>query len=185
MQAGKLKGYAVSGLKRSPLAPNLPTLNESGIAGYDEQYGKVYRTLMLAKLGFEVNFEQGDDPLARELLKVTIELLHKSQMGYHEFFAQLAVSFSREWRLDQSLILAELVVDEDIRSILENWRGLYFAMLQARPESDLEAIALCLNDRNPAVILTRPQIEAVWDKIDQEDDWSAFNELLNRIQHRI
>lgn len=35
VQAGKLKGYAVSGLKRSPLAPNLPTLNESGIAGYD------------------------------------------------------------------------------------------------------------------------------------------------------
>src|SRR5262249_9984038 len=35
VQAGKLKGFAVSGLKRSPLAPNLPTLNESGIPGYD------------------------------------------------------------------------------------------------------------------------------------------------------
>ena len=33
--AGKLKGYAVSGLKRSPLAPDLPTLNEAGIPGYD------------------------------------------------------------------------------------------------------------------------------------------------------
>jgi len=33
--AGKLKGYAVSGLKRSPLAPDLPTLNEAGLPGYD------------------------------------------------------------------------------------------------------------------------------------------------------
>ena len=57
-------------------------------------------------------------------------------------------------------------------------------MLNASPESDLEAIALRLKDANPAVMLTRPQIEAVWDKIDQEDDWSAFNELLSRIQDR-
>lgn len=35
VQAGKLKGYAVSSLKRSALAPDLPTLDESGIAGYD------------------------------------------------------------------------------------------------------------------------------------------------------
>jgi len=35
VRAGKLKGLAVSGLKRSPLAPNLPTLNESGLPGYD------------------------------------------------------------------------------------------------------------------------------------------------------
>ncbi len=33
--AGKLKGYAVSSLKRSPLAPDLPTLDEAGIRGYD------------------------------------------------------------------------------------------------------------------------------------------------------
>jgi tripartite-type tricarboxylate transporter receptor subunit TctC len=35
VRAGKLKGYAVSGLKRSPLAPDLPTLNEAGLTGYD------------------------------------------------------------------------------------------------------------------------------------------------------
>ena len=157
---------------------------ESWISGYDEQYGKVYRTLMLAKLGFEVDFEQGDDPLARELLKVTIELLHRSQVGYHEFFAQLTAVFSREWRLNQALILAELEVDGDLRSVLEDWRRLYFTMMNASPESDLEAIALRLKDANPAVMLTRPQIEAVWDKIDQEDDWSTFNELLSRIQDR-
>ena len=35
VRAGLLKGFAVSSLKRSPLAPDLPTLDESGIAGYD------------------------------------------------------------------------------------------------------------------------------------------------------
>ena len=32
---GKLKGFGVSGLKRSALAPNLPTLDESGLKGYE------------------------------------------------------------------------------------------------------------------------------------------------------
>ena len=35
VRAGKLKGFAVSSLTRSPLAPDLPTLNEAGIPGYD------------------------------------------------------------------------------------------------------------------------------------------------------
>ena len=35
MRAGKLKGFAVSSLKRSPLAPDLPPLDEAGLKGYD------------------------------------------------------------------------------------------------------------------------------------------------------
>jgi len=35
VRAGKLKGFAVSSLTRSSLAPDLPTLNEAGISGYD------------------------------------------------------------------------------------------------------------------------------------------------------
>lgn len=35
VQAGKLKGFAVSSLKRSSLAPDLPTLDEAGIKGYE------------------------------------------------------------------------------------------------------------------------------------------------------
>lgn len=35
VRAGKLKGFAVSSLQRSPLAPDLPTLDEAGIKGYD------------------------------------------------------------------------------------------------------------------------------------------------------
>jgi tripartite-type tricarboxylate transporter receptor subunit TctC len=35
VRAGKLKGLAVSGLKRSPLAPDLPTIDEAGLKGYE------------------------------------------------------------------------------------------------------------------------------------------------------
>jgi len=35
VRAGKLKGFAVSGLKRSPLAPDLPTIDEAALKGYE------------------------------------------------------------------------------------------------------------------------------------------------------
>jgi tripartite-type tricarboxylate transporter receptor subunit TctC len=35
MQAGRLKGLAVTALKRSSAVPELPTLDESGIAGFN------------------------------------------------------------------------------------------------------------------------------------------------------
>jgi tripartite-type tricarboxylate transporter receptor subunit TctC len=35
VRAGRLKGFAVSSRKRTPLAPDLPTLNEAGLKGYD------------------------------------------------------------------------------------------------------------------------------------------------------
>ena len=40
-QSGKLKGLAVSSLERSRFAPQVPTLNESGLKGYEivEWYG--------------------------------------------------------------------------------------------------------------------------------------------------
>jgi len=35
LQSGKLKALAVTSLKRTPVAPDLPTLNESGLKGFD------------------------------------------------------------------------------------------------------------------------------------------------------
>ena len=35
VRASKLKSYAVSGIKRSPLAPDLPTIDEAGLKGYE------------------------------------------------------------------------------------------------------------------------------------------------------
>jgi tripartite-type tricarboxylate transporter receptor subunit TctC len=38
VQAGKLKALAVSSKKRSGLAPNLPTIDEAGVKGYEMSY---------------------------------------------------------------------------------------------------------------------------------------------------
>ena len=38
VQSGKLKGLAVTSPQRSPLAPNLPTLNEAGVKGYEMSF---------------------------------------------------------------------------------------------------------------------------------------------------
>ena len=35
IRAGKVRALAVTGLKRSPLLPELPTMQEAGIAGYE------------------------------------------------------------------------------------------------------------------------------------------------------
>jgi tripartite-type tricarboxylate transporter receptor subunit TctC len=35
VRAGRLKGFAVSSLRRTPLAPDLPSLDEAGLKGYD------------------------------------------------------------------------------------------------------------------------------------------------------
>jgi tripartite-type tricarboxylate transporter receptor subunit TctC len=38
VQSGKLKGLAVTSPQRSSLAPNLPTLNEAGVKGYEMSF---------------------------------------------------------------------------------------------------------------------------------------------------
>ena len=45
MKSGRVRGLAVTGLKRSPTLPDLPTLHEAGIAGYEvvNWYGLVAR----------------------------------------------------------------------------------------------------------------------------------------------
>jgi tripartite-type tricarboxylate transporter receptor subunit TctC len=35
IRSGKVRGFGVSGAERSPLAPDLPTMIEEGVAGYD------------------------------------------------------------------------------------------------------------------------------------------------------
>jgi tripartite-type tricarboxylate transporter receptor subunit TctC len=36
IRAGKLRGLAVTSLKRSPLLPELPTIDESGVRGFED-----------------------------------------------------------------------------------------------------------------------------------------------------
>jgi len=41
VKAGKLTGLAVTTARRSPLAPDLPTISEAGVAGYEAAFGQV------------------------------------------------------------------------------------------------------------------------------------------------
>jgi tripartite-type tricarboxylate transporter receptor subunit TctC len=43
VRAGKLKSDAVSGIKRSPLAPDLPTIDEAGLKGYAPMHRRKLR----------------------------------------------------------------------------------------------------------------------------------------------
>jgi tripartite-type tricarboxylate transporter receptor subunit TctC len=47
VKSGKLTGLAVTSARRSPIAPELPTMNEAGVAGYEASFGQ----LLLAPKG--------------------------------------------------------------------------------------------------------------------------------------
>lgn len=153
---------------------------DAALAQFDEHYYTTYRQLMLNKLGFE----QLPDAQAEELLKLTIQFLQESQVGYHAFFAELAQQFNPIWRDDIEQILSEssLWQSAEPSSLLAKWRELYHHLLQSLSTTELDAIAQRLRDKNPKTALLRPVIEEVWQAIDQEDNWEPFYQLVGRIQ---
>jgi len=79
VRAGKLKGFGVSGLKRSPLAPDLPTLDEAGLKGYElTAWFAAYAPAktpkpIIDKLNAAFREALGNKEVADRLLKVGIE----------------------------------------------------------------------------------------------------------------
>lgn len=147
---------------------------EAALARFDEYYETAYRELMLKKLGLEnVPTEPG-----RELVKLTLQVLTEYEVGYHEFFWQLTQQFSPQWQADSHLIFSEV---ESAEALLR-WRQLYHHLLQFLSGDELEAVAERLRKFNPQTVLLRPEIEAIWERIDQEDNWQPFYELLQRIK---
>jgi serine/tyrosine/threonine adenylyltransferase len=152
---------------------------ETGIQEYDRHYGDYYRALMMQKLGFP---EDWDEPFARELLRSSLEFLHHSQVGYHEFFAQLAQDFAPNWREDSGNVFPNIAFgDDELKQEFAQWRQLYHQALQAFPENAYKGIKQRLRQHNPQRVIIRPEIEAVWEKITENDDWEPFNQLLRDI----
>jgi serine/tyrosine/threonine adenylyltransferase len=153
---------------------------ESGIKDYEQHYGQKYRSLMLQKFGFPADW---DDPLARELLRSSLEFLNQSQVGYHEFFAQLAADFAPDWREagDRIFPLIELGTDA-VKTLFAQWRNYYHQALQAFPADAYPLIKQQLHRSNPSKVIVRPEIEAVWEKITIDDDWAPFEQLLQDIR---
>jgi uncharacterized protein YdiU (UPF0061 family) len=161
-----------------PLSLVIPTPDlESSLAQFDEHYHTVYRNLLLQKLGFS----NLDNPEGNELVEQTVQLLQESQIGYHQFFAELALQFNYGWRDAADTILENLSLSS---GNLETWRQLYQRCLQQFPVSEMETIGNRLLQANPPTALLIPVIESVWESIAQEDDWQPFHDLVLRLQNK-
>lgn len=166
---------------QQPLAAVIPLEDmDAALARFDEHYYTTYQQLILNKLGFE----QLPDAQAEELLKLTIQFLQESQVGYHAFFAELAQQFNPVWRDDteQILLQSSLWQSGEQSSLFASWRELYNHLLQTVSTAELEDIAKRLRDKNPKTALLRPVIEEVWQAIEREDNWEPFYQLVKRIQ---
>lgn len=152
---------------------------ERGIEKFGSVYDRAYRQQMLNKLGFG----ELTETIADELLATTTLFLRESQVSYHSFFAQLRQHFSPTWRDAVEQILPDVqILDDELNLIWQNWKTQYFNLLLCLPESEVEAIKPHLMMKNPLTVPVRPEIEAVWQKITEQDDWTDFYMLLERIR---
>jgi uncharacterized protein YdiU (UPF0061 family) len=165
---------------QAPLSRVMSPLDlERGMEQFGEVYDRTYRQRMLHKLGLS----EVSEPIADELLACTLRFLQVSQVGYHSFFAELRQQFSPQWRDAVEHILPDVqILDDELKAIWDQWKMLYFNGLLSLPEAELDAIAARLVASNPLTVPVRSEIEAVWEMITENDDWSSFYDLLERIR---
>jgi serine/tyrosine/threonine adenylyltransferase len=147
---------------------------------FEEYYFPHYKQLMLRKLGLAGEIT----PQREELLAATLQLLSTTQVGYHQFFFEISQAFNLRWIKDLNSVLneSELMPELTANSGYHRWLELYHHVLIALPESELMSVGNTLAKSNPQTILLRPQIEAVWEPIAQNNDWEPFNALLAKIR---
>lgn len=153
---------------------------EPGLATYRAHYYAAYKQRMLAKLGFEELLPE----LGDELLRLTLELLQKTHVGYHAFFTGLTGQFSAQWCDGPELILQATAENSDDTAtvLLQAWRSNYHTCLTTLSAADVEQVGSCLRRSNPMTVLLRPEIEAIWEPIVAENNWQPFYDLLAKIQ---
>ena len=143
-----------------------PEALEPALAQFDQIYHSAYRQRMLNKLGFD----QLPTEQAETLLRVTLELLEQSEIGYHTFFLNLRQQFSPAWR--QQVVLDHTTAE---------WQQIYHQAIANLTDAEMLQMQQRLQQHNPETILLRFEIEAVWEAIAQADNWQPFNDLLERI----
>ncbi|NEP18229.1 MAG: YdiU family protein [Leptolyngbya sp. SIO4C1] len=167
---------------QTPLAKVVDPANlEAGLRQYAEHYHTVYRQRMLRKLGFETL------PLAQAqtLLAETLDLLDQTQVGYHDFFLGLTQQFSPQWRETSDSILQTTLENSDVEAaaLLLQWRQRYHHALTQLPADEMSQVAARLRQNNPATVLLRPEIEAIWEPITVDNNWQPFYALVDKIQN--
>ncbi|MBE9043243.1 YdiU family protein [Pleurocapsales cyanobacterium LEGE 10410] len=151
---------------------------EAGLAQFDDCYQQYYQKLMLQKLGFDDSLGL----LGSELLAQTIILLRESKVGYHSFFAELALGFNSSWRDNSSLILENAIFSQQVT---DNWRSFYHKCLNQISIDSIEGMSDRLKKYNPQIALLRPVIESVWQSISEDNNWQPFSDLIDKLQTKI
>ncbi len=156
-----------------------PTEMAAALEKFATYYTAAYQQRMVHKLGW-ADLEPSN---ATELVKLTLQFLAKSQVGYHDFFAQLAQQFSPTWRDRPEQIFAAFdLPDADSQALLAQWRSHYHKILASAAGTEIDRVATRLQLHNPRTVPLRPLIETVWDAIAQTDDWTPFNDLVAQIR---
>lgn len=149
------------------------TAMKAAIVGYDTAFYAAYEREISRKLGF-TDLDADD---RRDLVRATVELFERFELDYPGFFAQLRREFSPAWRDD----IAQIFPGIDPADALQEWRSIYHRILQTRSADELDTIRETLTI-NPFVVPLRPEIEAIWEPITEQDDWQPFYDLLDRIR---
>jgi tripartite-type tricarboxylate transporter receptor subunit TctC len=99
VKAGRLKGIATSGAKRSAATPNVPTVIESGLPGFEATnwYGAMFPAktpqAIVARMNKEVVAVMGDSPTRTRLVDVGFEIATSTP----EEFARLLKGETIKW----------------------------------------------------------------------------------------
>lgn len=153
------------------------------LSKFGEHYQAEYRRLMLQKLGF-ANLGNLQINEIDHLLSLTLTYLHETQVGYHQFFYEVANSFDRNWRDDQALVISKSEIFPGIgkSEIFDNWCFLYHQILNNLPTDKMDQVGENLRYYNPKTALLRPVIESVWEQITEVDNWQPFYDLVKTLQ---
>jgi serine/tyrosine/threonine adenylyltransferase len=168
-------------LLQQPLSAVMETKQmQVALAEFEEHYDFQYRKSFLSKLGLE-NIEQKQ---TGEILIATLKLLRTYPISYHDFFSEIAKSFSIQWRDDAGLILADSEIKKafGLSELFVNWSGIYHRILANLTPDELEKVGQTLNLYNPQTVILRNVIESIWEPITLADNWESFYSLLAEIQ---
>lgn len=166
-----------------------PKRMEAGLAQYQPKYAEVFCDRTLQKLGIptalHTQLSALNPTLPRDLINQTLTLLETTRVSYPDFFLTLTEQFTPQWQADEGLILAATIdsAEPEAAEQLKQWRKIYHHCLSQLSTDQLETVQQCLRATNPKTVLLRPQIEAVWARIAEEDDWQPFYTLLGKIQN--
>jgi serine/tyrosine/threonine adenylyltransferase len=164
-------------LLQKPMAAAIDsTAMTEALTTFNSHYYEQYQKLMWQKLGLDGEI----DSEGLDLLNATLELLSKSQVGYHDFFVRLTDRWQSHWQQDPNGILTDSTWLPGAENYLATWPQLY--QRAALKRTDLSLIAPQLQQHNPRTVPLRPLIEATWDAIADADNWQPFADLVAQLR---